>query len=48
MEPGFPPVTELPNGYDVERLTADFGVALNAIANVVSVEQVIEDTPCWE
>ena len=36
---------EVPEDIDVKRLIADFGVATNAIAAVVNVEQVIKDTP---
>jgi hypothetical protein len=35
----------MPEGIDVRRLIADFGVAANAIAMVINVEQVIRDTP---
>ena len=45
MELKFPSRAEMPEGIDVGRLIADFGVATNAIAMVVNVEQVIRDTP---
>jgi hypothetical protein len=36
---------EVPKDIDVWQLIAEFGVAANAIAMVVNVEQVIKDTP---
>lgn len=45
VAPGFPSRAEVLENVDVERLIANFGVAANAIAAVVNVEQVIKDTP---
>ena len=45
MEPGFPAEAEMPDDVDVGQLIADFSTAANAIATVVSVDQVIKDTP---
>ena len=45
MEPRFPSWMEVPKDVDVRQLIVDFGVGTNAIAVVVSVEQVIKDTP---
>jgi hypothetical protein len=45
VAPGFPLRAEVPRGIDVGWLIADFGVTANAIATVVDIEQVIEDTP---
>ena len=45
MEPGFPSRMEVPEDVDVRRLITDFNVATNAIAIVVSVEQVIKGIP---
>ena len=36
---------EVPEDIDVRWLITDFGVATNAIAVVLCVEQVIKDTP---
>jgi hypothetical protein len=43
VEPGFPP--ELLENVDVGELIADFSAAVNAIAVVVSVEQVVQEAP---
>ena len=45
MEPGFPSWAKVPVDVNVRQLIADFGVAANAIAADVNVEQVIKDTP---
>ena len=45
MEPGFPSRMEVPEDVDVRWLITDFNVATNAIAIVVSVEQVIKGIP---
>lgn len=45
VEPGFLAALEVPDDVHVQQLIADFGAAANAIAAVVSVEQVIRDTP---
>lgn len=45
MEPGFLPRAEVPEDVDVGQLIADLGTATGAIAVVVSMEQVIKDTP---
>jgi hypothetical protein len=46
IEPCFPSLAEMPEDIDVSRLIAEFGIAANAIAVVVSVGKVIQDTPC--
>ena len=45
MAPGSPSRVDVPEDIVVGRLIADFGVATNAIAMVVNIEQVIKDTP---
>ena len=45
MESGFLLRMEVPEDIDVRWLITDFGVATNAIAIVVSVEQVIKGIP---
>lgn len=45
MELGFLPRAEVPGNIDVVQLIAEFGAAANVVAVVVSVEQVIKDTP---
>ena len=45
VAPGFLSRAEVPENVDVEQLIADFSVATNAIAMVVSVEHDIKDTP---
>jgi len=45
MELGFPPRAEVLKGIDIGWLIANFGIAANAIAVVVNVEQLIKDTP---
>jgi hypothetical protein len=45
VELGFPMEAEIPDDIHVGQLIADFGAAARTIATVVSVEQVIKDTP---
>ena len=45
IEPGFPPWVEVTKDINVQQLIAEFGVATNAIAVVLNVEQVIKDNP---
>jgi hypothetical protein len=45
VELGFPTEAEIPDDVNVGQLIADFGAAASTIAAVVSVEQVIKDTP---
>lgn len=45
VELGFPSEAEIPDDIDIGQLIADFSAAANAIAIVVSVEQVFKDTP---
>jgi hypothetical protein len=42
----FPSQAEVPEDVDIKRLIAEFSITVNAIAVVVSVGQVIKDTPC--
>ena len=44
MEPRFLAEAEIPNGVDIGQLITNFGTTANAIAAMVSIEQVIEDT----
>ena len=45
MAPRFPSRAEVLEDINIGRLIANFGVAANAIAMVVNIEEVIKDTP---
>lgn len=46
MEPGFPSRAEVLKNINIGQLIIDFGTAADVVAAVVSVEQVIKETPC--
>jgi hypothetical protein len=45
IEPGFSSWAKVPEDIDVKQLIAEFSITANTIAVLVSVGQVIKDTP---
>jgi hypothetical protein len=45
VEPGFPAAEDIPGDIDIQRLISNFSGNANVVATVISVEQVIKDTP---
>jgi hypothetical protein len=45
MEPKFPLRAKVPENINIGQLITDFGATTNVVVVVVSVEQVIKDTP---